>query len=166
MIEDFIMAPEEAIPSPEPHVQMVFDDGGEHLGPATNLGRLWGRATSTRSVGTKNPEYGIDVLATLIEALQQEFDDLVVDVHQTKTKVMALERDGDITQNVVLKKLHEGGNFKRYLKVLTIAMKGISLSGRLVVPCATTRRCGIAASSFLVDIASLKVPKVDQRTRT
>ncbi|KAG0593833.1 hypothetical protein M758_UG023600 [Ceratodon purpureus] len=75
---------------------------------------------------------GVDITHVLrsvnetIATSKNELDDAVVDLHRTKTKVAALEREAEISKCAVSKKIMEGEQMKKDLEDLTNAVRNLS----------------------------------------
>ena len=58
-------------------------------------------------------------LDEVVTALKRELEDVVVDLHRTKTKLAALEKEFNISKRVFSKKMEEGEQVKRDVSSLT-----------------------------------------------
>ena len=121
---------EEAIPeprSPERESSFVISGGGEFQEPTT-LPPSPGSPSAAPETVIR--DMAPESLTSLLESLQSELQDVVVDLHRTKTKLAALERESEITKAVVSKKIDIGDAFKKQVELLTDTVKNLTMSSR------------------------------------
>ena len=111
--------PEEAIPDPENRAQEILT----REVPESLLSPTHGvhRNLHPMSTGSGPTSVSGDVtrLDGVVAALKRELEDVVVDLHRTKTKLAALEKEFDISKRVFSKKMEEGEQLKRDVSSLT-----------------------------------------------
>ena len=121
---------EEAIPKPRsPERAMSYVISGNDNFPESSMGPPSPRSPAV-VLETLLQDRTPDSLTSLLESLQSELRDVVVDLHRTKTKLAALERESEITKTVVSKKIEIGDAFKKQVELITDTVKNLSLPGR------------------------------------